>query len=462
MMGLCRGLFKVLLLIVLTIVAIVCCLFIPGVEREYISVTHRYLGSLAVTSALVYFPVAFRHAMEYGVPICMAPWWNPMLITAIDGHKGDGVYQAPLFNLAMRVSHASVRAMHYDPKLQRRRDVFVEWNTTRAPPGYFGAGVLPTFLQLNTDDPVRLQRRDLVVATMPALAETPSSVESFQPLPDSSAEELVSEVKRYVRFPVGIVPVKIQDVYAFNFFRHAFEVDLSRAELELLKEWTGVNFYPLLGLGSESGAARSTEIREVLLKRVAEGPFGRRFLAEAARRGVNGEECLRQTLWQFVFAGFGGNAPGGALATKYVLTKIQSAPQTYVPMFRRDPRAFVLESLRMSWRGHRPHVRPRSRDQEADTGRRQSRHGAQGRHDRHRDSSRQQGPGGLRRAWAEPRLRSGVRTRTRTRGSHPDVRVRDQRYPEVSEHDRLLSGPALLHGRLPRSAPYQADCRILR
>jgi len=62
---------------------------------------------------------------------------------------------------------------------------------------------------------------------------------------------------------------------------------------------------------------------------------------------MDGAQRLRKTLFEFIFAGFGGNAPGGALALFHVLKIIQKNPVDMVPLFKRDPDAFVLEVMRL-------------------------------------------------------------------------------------------------------------------
>ena len=78
---------------------------------------------------------------------------------------------------------------------------------------------------------------------------------------------------------------------------------------------------------------------------MAASAFGERLIKEAERRGLNGLERVRKTVFEFSFAGFGGDGPGGALATMKLLRLLLKAPK-YVEMFKKDPEAFILEVIR--------------------------------------------------------------------------------------------------------------------
>eukprot|EP00445_Apocalathium_hangoei_P023460 CAMPEP_0203892820 /NCGR_PEP_ID=MMETSP0359-20131031/35959_1 /ASSEMBLY_ACC=CAM_ASM_000338 /TAXON_ID=268821 /ORGANISM="Scrippsiella Hangoei, Strain SHTV-5" /LENGTH=534 /DNA_ID=CAMNT_0050814847 /DNA_START=1 /DNA_END=1606 /DNA_ORIENTATION=+ len=348
---------KLLLALLLPPCVIVVSLFIPGVERQYIRSVETYAVSVPVAKHLLYVIGQVPHAFEYGV-VFVAPLWNPLLVHAVDGHQGPGLLLGPNpfkganSYMLFRVSHESVKKVHYDPKLQRSPDMFVTANASRTPKGYFAPGVLPLLLQQSTDDPAHRAHRDLVVASMPALLEHPPSVPAFRPVPGIAASDLINEVKWHLAFPFPkIVPDTIQDVFAFTFFRHAFGVDLSLSEIRQLKEWTSVNSKILLGFGSFSGGKRSAQLAHIFEDKIGRSEFGTNFLEEAHMRRIDGPGHLRKLIFQFVFAGFGGDGPGGGLALTKALKFIQSSPDEYVPLFKRDPLAFILEVIRMKGGG---------------------------------------------------------------------------------------------------------------
>ncbi|CAE7176503.1 unnamed protein product, partial [Symbiodinium pilosum] len=197
---------------------------------------------------------------------------------------------------------------------------------------------------LDTDSPSRYAHRDLLSAIMPALAESPETIPEFKPAPGIAVTDLIHDVSRHLIFPFpAVVPHKVQDVFAFNFFRHAFEVDLTEEEIHTLKEWLRVHFRTIFGMGSTAGGAHCAELAKVLEEKVASGKVGQRLMDEAVKRGMNGPERLRKTLFELSFAGFGGDGPGGALATFKLLRLLQRSPATFIPLFKKDPAAFVLE-----------------------------------------------------------------------------------------------------------------------
>ncbi|CAE7555773.1 unnamed protein product [Symbiodinium sp. CCMP2456] len=348
-MGCCR----VCLILLLVIPAVFFgCLCLPGAERAYIRAVDTYVVPVPIARHFLQIAGQARHIWKVGGGIAVGPVWNPLLAYAVDAHKtGVGLFPsttAPATSyMVSRLSHASARAVHYNPKLKRDSSVFVTVDTSKVPEGYFLPGVLPTLLQLNTDSDSRYAHRDLLSAVMPALAENPDVVPDFKPAPGISANDLIQEVSTHLIFPFPkMVPSKVQDVFAFNFFRHTFEVDLTSDEIHTLKEWLRVHFRTIFGMGSAAGGAQCAQLAKVLEEKMASGKIGQQLMEEAERRGMNGRERLRKTLFELSFAGFGGDGPGGALATFKLLRLLQRAPETNIPLFKRNPGAFVLEVLR--------------------------------------------------------------------------------------------------------------------
>ena len=60
-------------------------------------------------------------------------------------------------------------------------------------------GVLPTLLQMNTDDPLRYLHRDLLSATMLSIGQEAKEVPDFKPFPGISPEDLVSDVSFHMK-----------------------------------------------------------------------------------------------------------------------------------------------------------------------------------------------------------------------------------------------------------------------
>ncbi|CAK8988533.1 unnamed protein product [Durusdinium trenchii] len=61
---------------------------------------------------------------------------------------------------------------------------------------------------------------------------------------------------------------------------------------------------------------------------------------------MNGMDRVRKVVYEFNFAGLGGDGPGGGLATMKMLRQIQRAPEKMVPLFKKNPEAFIMEVIR--------------------------------------------------------------------------------------------------------------------
>mmetsp|Transcript_41950 Transcript_41950/g.99942 ORF Transcript_41950/g.99942 Transcript_41950/m.99942 type:complete len:479 (+) Transcript_41950:52-1488(+) len=347
------GCFCRLVVLLLTALALLFgCLCVPQVERAYIKFVDTYTYGVPLAHLALVVLGQVPRIWQVGGPLGVGPVWNPWLVDATDAYsKGDGLMLFPnpdniasSYMLA-RVTHEKVREVHHNPTAKRDISKFISVETATSPPGYFADGVLPTLLQLNTDDPKRYAHRDLLSATMPSIAQSPDHVPGFQAPPGVSAQDLVRDISLHLWLPLKMVTNLVQDVFAFNFFRHAFEVDLSHEELQMLKEWLSVHSRIIVGLSSISGGKRCAELAKVLEDKVAAGAFGQRLMKEAERRGMVGADRLRKVIFEFSFAGFGGDGPGGGLATMKLLRLLQSKPE-YVPMFKKDPEAFILEVIR--------------------------------------------------------------------------------------------------------------------
>eukprot|EP00929_Paragymnodinium_shiwhaense_P092528 TRINITY_DN52465_c0_g2_i1.p1 TRINITY_DN52465_c0_g2~~TRINITY_DN52465_c0_g2_i1.p1 ORF type:complete len:485 (+),score=98.46 TRINITY_DN52465_c0_g2_i1:59-1513(+) len=344
---------RLLLAFFAALVALNVCLTFPALEAQYIRFVDTQVAPLPPLRNLLYVLGTFHIAFDWGV-VFVAPLWNPRLVSATNGHQAPGIMLVPNLikfdptsYMLLRVSHESIKKIHYSKDTKRPAELFVTCNTTKTPLGYFGEGVLPVLLQMGPADPRRLAHRDLLVATLPALSEHPSSETEFKPLSGLTVEDVIADVKFHLAFPFPtLVTDKIQNLFAYQFFRHLFAIELSGTDIDALKEWTTVNAPILLGFGSESGAKRSSELSNHFVQLVLRSELGRQLAHEAERRGMNGEQRVRKTLFELVFAGFGGNAPGGALACLRLLKEIQKNPSERIPLFKRDPKAFVLEAMR--------------------------------------------------------------------------------------------------------------------
>eukprot|EP00913_Durusdinium_trenchii_P026096 g24480.t1 len=136
---------------------------IPEVELAYIRFVETYAISIPPLRLILLILGQVPRVWEHG-PLGVGPVWNPRIVYAVNGYE-TGILPFPNpanftrgYMLA-RVSHEQVRAVHHNPHLKRDAKRFIGVETAKVPKGYFSEGVLPTLLQMNTDDPLRYAHR---------------------------------------------------------------------------------------------------------------------------------------------------------------------------------------------------------------------------------------------------------------------------------------------------------------
>jgi len=252
----------------------------------------------------------------------------------------------------VRVSHASIKQLHYDPVGDRQADIFIGGINSTASAGYFMAGVMPTALQRSTDDPAWLASRDLWSATVPAIQEHPPSAMEFRLPPHLTAEQVCKPVLAFGTsiywsiFLNGVkfAPDEVIDTVGFNFFRQIFGINPTQADMEMIREWTGMVGGLEASSPTEAGAARSLELATIITNKIAHSKFGSKFLDEAERRNLNSAHELRGMVFAFIFAGYG--APGSSRMAFQIVQKILADPRTNVPLYLKDPSGFIMEFVR--------------------------------------------------------------------------------------------------------------------
>jgi len=136
----------------------------------------------------------------------------------------------------------------------------------------------------------------------------------------------------------------VQRVLGVTLFRWLFDADVSD-EIELLIEYDALFAPAVFGQfnAGTAGGARLAEIRGKLEPKVAAGRFGQKFLALATERGMPATARLQEVLWIVLFAAFGGTGNLALQTVKHLLKD----PAKYVPLFRKDSEAFMLEAARL-------------------------------------------------------------------------------------------------------------------
>jgi len=251
----------------------------------------------------------------------------------------------------IRGSHAAVKAVTYDPHGKRPHDLFIGAINTTEKANYFLPGAVPTLLQRDTDDPMHFKVKNLYAGAIPALFRKPPIATEFKLAPGLTKKSFLDAVMKWdgawgLVFSGGkFCPDEVMDATGFMLFKHVFDLELLREEMEMLREWTGILGALALGPGDETTAMRSVEIASHFEGRLLESQFGKRFQQTAKSQGMNGTVHLREWFLEFAFAGYG--APGGSLFALRVMLQMRKDLKHWVPVYKQNPDAFIKESARL-------------------------------------------------------------------------------------------------------------------
>eukprot|EP00438_Fugacium_kawagutii_P033105 Skav229618 [mRNA] locus=scaffold510:334146:349925:- [translate_table: standard] len=334
-MGLCGCVCRVFVCLLALPLLLICSVCIPQVELAYIRFVETYTLSVPPLHLLLTILGQVPRIWEHG-PLGVGPVFNPRLVYAVDGYKT--VPNPENFTrgyMLARVSHEKVRAVHHNPHLGRIGNA-LETNRKRT------GNEFPTWFFQWSPWPATLHfQGDLLSAAMPSIAQD-FDPPAFKPLPGISPEDLVHDISWHLKIPFPkVVSTMVQNIFAYTFFRTMPQDDVRFDELPLLREWLGA-----ARSSQEQGGGCGGFGCEVFEDKVAASEWGKQFMEEAERRGpnwtagMNGMDRLRKTVFEFSFAGFGGDGPGGDC-----IRFIQTSPEKYVPLFKKDPEAFVLEAI---------------------------------------------------------------------------------------------------------------------
>jgi len=353
---------------------IVAIISIPAVQVVYWQTIETHLSPDEVPMGMgLPPPIAYLGFLVLG-SLHMVPAYGPLFVEgfircpviagplgAFDGPGLQyGLGQSGGFSLA-RTSHKACKEFYYDKTAGRVENTLIAINTDTAA-SLFAPGVIPTALQLGTSDPRWWNMRDLWSATIPALQQNPAKVgelkfPAFAGLTEASFCKAVdgydpewSGLLRHAD-PSKLVPDELSYVVASNFFRELFGTELSKEQVDMLSELQATFGIILMsGLApSEAQAKRSIEVQKMMRDAVATGEWGKGFLAEATRRGLDAPGHLNNLLVSFLLAGVG--APGSSLFAMRVIAKINEDKKKWVPVYQKDPTAFGLEVVRLKGAG---------------------------------------------------------------------------------------------------------------
>jgi len=351
--------------------AIVGLLFIPAVEKAYFDVLFKHVAPKTMVSGATPGSVAFALAQilgaapqipQYGPTFSEASIRNDRIAGFAKAFDEPGLMigLSPTGGTILwRTSHKANKEFYADPNAGRVEGDFIgAINYHGACGKMFAPGVMPTVLQRATNDPMWWQTRDLWTATIPALARHPADVPDFIIPPVAglmdtycdtvnSFDEDWSGLLKYMD-PTKLVPFELGYLVGFNLWRQVFGVDLTKDEMDQLNELLSV-VGNAVALGcNDKTSAQAIEFQKNIENKVLTGKWSKEFLAEAKKRGLNGEEKLRELIFSFLGAGYG--APGTAFFAMHLITFIRGNPER-VALYQKDPEAFILEVVRLKGAG---------------------------------------------------------------------------------------------------------------
>eukprot|EP00931_Biecheleriopsis_adriatica_P008994 TRINITY_DN110110_c0_g1_i1.p1 TRINITY_DN110110_c0_g1~~TRINITY_DN110110_c0_g1_i1.p1 ORF type:complete len:462 (-),score=93.58 TRINITY_DN110110_c0_g1_i1:281-1666(-) len=314
-----------------------CLLLVPQVSLEasraswtHLSGTSLFLAQLGLTGRHFSYclgdylgcvkPLAAKEMVdiwgwETGVGL-----WVPFSFSQL--YHGDKV-------IPLHFSHNAYRSWAHDVAAGRPPDMMVLSNKSSLPPGVLPELAPDILLNFDTGSQEHQARRKLLADMFPSL-DKEAKLQPFKVPPGVKPSE--SNKKRAVF-----------DYVAYNIYLSLFDVDIAD-ELADHFEYDGLFTPAVIGVpifGFQG--RRMSEIRSKLFRKIETSAVGLRFMAGANERGMYGRQRLDEMVWIAMFAGYGGTSN---LAFE-TLKMINKDPTIYVPLFRKDPEAFMLESARL-------------------------------------------------------------------------------------------------------------------
>lgn len=248
--------------------------------------------------------------------------------------------------LPVAFSHPEYRAVAHDPKAGRPPHMFIGQAKKHLPDGLMPDGENNILLNFDTGNPEWFKRRTLLADMLPALANTGKVLTAKVPAIADLNTILIPRgwTDKFKDAKGSPFKRAVWDTVGYNLFLEMFGTDISENLAEHF-QYDEIFAPGVIGIPVTSGqGARLREIRGKITKKVYQGDIAKNLIAEAAKRGMNGTQRLNEMIWITMFAGYGGT---GNLAFE-TLKMVQADPAKYVPMFRKNPRSFMIESSRMN------------------------------------------------------------------------------------------------------------------
>eukprot|EP00930_Biecheleria_cincta_P002204 TRINITY_DN103224_c0_g1_i1.p1 TRINITY_DN103224_c0_g1~~TRINITY_DN103224_c0_g1_i1.p1 ORF type:complete len:506 (+),score=72.39 TRINITY_DN103224_c0_g1_i1:53-1570(+) len=376
MIGFCSGIFKCCCSVFLVLVVFVGILCMDPVRVKVIRVLHSYAPGVVPPQSEWGLPVGYLiPALLIGLPDLRHDG-----LTAFEGFMSEprfaealglmssnsaGLYPTVCQNggwCLMRSSHNANKDVHYDPNTDRVEDLMIGINLTLTA-RFWAPGAQPTPLSLGTSDPRWWVRRDLMTATVPALARYPSTgvpALELPPFEGWSKSGFCKSMNGWTVYwspllqygdPAKLAPDDLAYVVGYNFVKQFFRTEFTKAELDMAYEFlaqigTLTTVVAQTGILPEAMVTRGQEIQRKLVDKIIERSdgFADKFMAEAKARGMDGKEALQNLFVAAVGAGM--HAPGTTLYVVYVISKLNEDRSSMIPLYKKDPEAFNLEIVR--------------------------------------------------------------------------------------------------------------------
>lgn len=343
-------------------------MFIPAVHDAYwkgLLLIHPEVLPTSITPGGVAYLILFllgelKYIPEHGPEGWLETFTMDQRLPFVQGaFGGDGLHMAvganPGLMTLYRVSYESNRKFYYDPNAPRVYRMFIGAIDVEGPKGkYFAKGVMPTLLQLDTNDTRWWQIRDLWSATIPALQRYPPTTHALElptQVPGLTAASFCKGVKGWNFFWSGfttqfdvtkLIPKQLMYMTAHNLFYQAFGVRFTAEELDMVDELNSGVGMLLAGNPSEASIKRGLFMQETLEKALLKTEFSKTFLAGAKKRGLDGNGLIRNLILSFIAAGYLGT---GNMATR-TIGFVDQNPEM-IAVFKKDKEAFMLEAIRL-------------------------------------------------------------------------------------------------------------------